>query len=440
MEYLVVGLSALAATALGGPWAGIASVGVMTAAVLFGSRRLHHELTALDLLAASVEEGEDLHVDAPGEAGRIARAVEAALAERNREQALREATAQRLEGILEAAPSGLAVLDADGRVEHMNDELRDMMGLQLDPTGAMPVEVLRAVEILEVIDEVKRGEEATPRDLALQERDLSVSAHAFAEGTLVVVQDVSRERRAGRARTDFVANVSHELRTPIAAILGYAEALVDGLDEAANPDDLRMAQKVLRNGVRLQTLFEDLLALYRIEARRRELPREDVMLSMVLAEAVVTAVDEASGKGISFEVDCPDDLMAHANPQSLSAIIGNLAANACKYTPEGGSVRVVAVDEGDEGVRIDVIDTGVGIPKEHHDRVFERFYRVDDGRAREVGGTGLGLAIVKHLAQASGAELSLESDTGEGTTMRVHLPPPADSSLRRTWDATLPTG
>ncbi|MCA9490617.1 MAG: histidine kinase, partial [Myxococcales bacterium] len=232
--------------------------------------------------------------------------------------------------------------------------------------------------------------------------------------------DVTELRKADQVRRDFVANVSHELRTPVAATLGYLDLVLADRDRLP-PEVVPLLETADRNARRLRDLFEDLLRLHRIEVRRRELPLRSHRLHPILVEATGTARDKATMRGQSFELDCPEDLMARVNPEALSAMVGNLASNASSYTLEGGHVRVVARPEGDR-VRIDVIDDGIGIAERHHERVFERFYRVDDARSRKAGGTGLGLAIVKHYALASRCQLSLVSQEGKGSTFTLHLP------------------
>jgi len=182
-----------------------------------------------------------------------------------------------------------------------------------------------------------------------------------------------------------------------------------------------MAEAIHRNAHRLRDLFEDLLELSRIEARRRELPLQKLALAPLVAKAVTAAQDRAVQRKQKFLVEIPEELVAWANPEALGTIVGNLANNATNYTPEGGEIRVSAHRTPKEVV-VEVRDNGIGIGRVHHQRIFERFYRVDEGRSRRVGGTGLGLAIVKHLAMASGCRLSLASEIGKGSVFMVHLP------------------
>jgi two-component system phosphate regulon sensor histidine kinase PhoR len=237
---------------------------------------------------------------------------------------------------------------------------------------------------------------------------------------MVIVENLTSYRRTERARTDFVANVSHELRTPIATIMGYAETLLDDAQHL-DPEVAAQVEVIRRNGQRLRDLFEDLLVLSRIEARSGDLPLTLQRLEPLLEEAVLPAAEIAVARGVEFSLECDPELAARVNAEALGPMVGNLASNASKYTPAGGHVCVVA-RQVDDGVLVEVHDDGVGIDPIHHDRIFERFYRVDEGRSREVGGTGLGLAIVKHLARATGCSLSMESAVGQGSVFRVLIP------------------
>jgi two-component system phosphate regulon sensor histidine kinase PhoR len=205
------------------------------------------------------------------------------------------------------------------------------------------------------------------------------------------------------------------------AIMGYTETLMVDIDRV-DQDLIPLIDTIYRNSRRLRDLFEDLLELYRIESRGDEPILEHTLLLPVLAESVVSAADNAQTNGQDFSLECDDRLKGWINPEALSAIIGNLTSNACSYTGEGGAI-VVRAEKSESGeVSIHVCDNGIGIDSMHHERIFERFFRVDGGRSRRAGGTGLGLAIVKHLSQACNAVVSVESTPGQGTTFTVRLP------------------
>lgn len=431
---LAAGLSAW----VGGPASGLVVLGAAALVTAWAGSVWWPSLVAVDRLSEAADSLRRGSADAiptlPGPAARVVHAVRALQQTAQSHEREARSHADRLDAMMAATPTGMLVLGEDGRVERTNDALRAMLSLTRPVVGRLPVEVLNAVEILEVIDTAHAGP-TDERPFSTAERDLAVSAHPMQRGTMVLVRDMTAVRMAERARTDFVANVSHELRTPIAAILGYSEAL---LADAATlpPDAARMVGVIDRHGHRLHRLFEDLLTLHKIEARREALPRDTLILAPVVADAVAGAVDLASAKQIDVEVDVASELVGLGNREAVTTIVRNLAGNAVKYTPSGGSVRLAGRIDG-EHVCIDVIDTGPGIPAAQQDRVFERFYRVDDGRSRDVGGVGLGLAIVKHLAEASACEVRLRSVVGEGSTFTVRLPRGVRPRPARRWDATL---
>ena len=325
---------------------------------------------------------------------------------------------------LDTSPFGIVIVDEEGRISYASPTFRKMFRLRGEPVGRRPIEVVPVVEIHEAVEAVVGGLGPFEKPFVTASLDLVVRAHPISGGRVILrIEDVTREREAERSRTDFVANVSHELRTPVAAIMGYLETLLQ--DAERLPPELRpLLETVDRNARRLRDLFEDLLRLHRIEVRRRELPLERHRLRPILESALSSVVDQAKMRNQEFVLDCPADLQAWVNPEALKAIVSNLAGNASAYTTEGGHVQVRAIGGPKVAQRIEVTDDGIGIAEKHHERIFERFYRVDEARSRRVGGTGLGLAIVKHYALASRCTVSLRSKEGQGSTFIVHLPEP----------------
>ncbi len=355
------------------------------------------------------------------EVSRVAHAMNALLDRLKHERDALEAQARLTRSLLEISPSGVLVVGSDGRIRFLNPSFRRLVDLRGTPEGARPIEVAPVAEVQQAIDVAlggtptgEIGATSGPYDIVVQ----GVPVEGY--GAMVLVQDVTRFRQAERARTDFVANVSHELRTPIASIMGFAETMLADSDRMP-PDMVRLLEAVYRNGKRLRDLFEDLLTLSRIESRRGELPLVDARLRPILESAVTSAADRAAQRHQDFALECPDELFTRINAEALTSIIGNLAVNASNYTPEGGRIRVYVESDARE-VRVHVQDDGIGIDPVHHQRIFERFYRVDEGRSRSAGGTGLGLAIVKHLALASGCAVTMRSAKGKGSTFTVHLP------------------
>ncbi len=241
-------------------------------------------------------------------------------------------------------------------------------------------------------------------------------------GALVVLHDITRVRRLEIIRRDFVANVSHELRTPITSIKGFVETLVhENLED--REQSLRFLAIVLKQVNRLDAIIEDLLLLSRIErgAEEQTVELADECLVDVLRSAVEMCQKKAAEKQIGLEVECPAGLVAEINAPLLEQAVVNLIDNAVKYSPNNGAVRITAEQRGGELV-IGVEDAGCGIAPKHLPRLFERFYRVDKARSRELGGTGLGLAIVKHIVTAHKGSVRVESTVGKGSVFFIHLP------------------
>ena len=237
---------------------------------------------------------------------------------------------------------------------------------------------------------------------------------------LAVLRDVTEAQRLEGVRRDFIANASHELRTPVTAISGAVETLL-GLP----PDELggtprSFVEMISRHSARLSRLTRDLLDLSRLETGDFALEIGPLELGSLTAACLDYFRKSAQDKKITLGYDGPDALRVLADRRALEQMLVNLLDNAVKYTPEGGRVTVLVDDAGNEVV-LSVLDTGPGIEPRQQGRVFERFYRADPGRSREMGGTGLGLAIVKHLAQAQGGQVGVESGQG-GSRFWIRLP------------------
>ncbi|MBX9583277.1 MAG: hypothetical protein K2X87_23495, partial [Gemmataceae bacterium] len=259
-------------------------------------------------------------------------------------------------------------------------------------------------------------------------RSLAVYVSRFAgpgaAGAVVVVQDTTELRRLERVRQEFVANVSHELKTPLAVIKSAVEALGDGAADDPPARD-QFLGIVTREADRLDALIHDLLSLARLDAGELGLELRPVPLDKAIQDCLGRHQPRAEAKTLTLvekpPAAGPPGVAALADPDALRQVLDNLVDNAIKYTPNGGRVTVRWAAEG-EAVAVEVSDTGVGIPPADQARIFERFYRADKARSREVGGTGLGLAIVKHLVQAMRGSVRVASEEGKGTTFRVTLP------------------
>jgi two-component system phosphate regulon sensor histidine kinase PhoR len=343
--------------------------------------------------------------------------------------ALSELRSERdlLSRVLHGMQEGVLLLDRSGRVALANVALRDMLLLGNDVVGKSPLELVRNAELKRILDEAQKGQEAISDELELGDlkpRRLLVHAAALPGepgGLLAVFVDVTDLRRLETMRRDFVANVSHELRTPIATVRSAAETLRRALDTQpdAAPDFVEIIE---RQAERLQSLVEDLLDLARIESRQLKLNVEPIALGPMAQHMISLFRDRAQARQIRLETELATDMpLISADRRALEQVLTNLLDNAVKYATEGALVVLRAVPE--HGcVRISVQDSGPGIEAKHLPRIFERFYRVDAGRSREIGGTGLGLSIVKHLVEAMDGHLGVESAPGQGTKFDFALP------------------
>lgn len=324
-----------------------------------------------------------------------------------------------LQEVLDALPSPGGLIDERGRLVATNAKLDLLLGVGRS-IGRTLVEATRSAELGEAGASALAGA-ATRRELFLPsvQRTVLASVSPLSGGrALVVLRDLTEQKAAETSRRDFVSNASHELRTPVAAIAGAAETLLSGVP--LEPAARGFVEIIARHSQRLSRLAQDLLDLSRLESGEFRTELLPVEVGPLFAEAVELVRTRAQDKGVALAVDAPEGLRALADRRALEQIVVNLLDNAIKFTPAGGRVTLLA-DGAVNAVVISVIDTGVGIDQRHLGRLFERFYRVDNGRARESGGTGLGLSIVKHLAQAQGGEVGVESGRG-GSRFWVRLP------------------
>jgi len=241
---------------------------------------------------------------------------------------------------------------------------------------------------------------------------------------MLTFNDATERQRLDAMRRDFVANASHELRTPLTSIRGFVEALEDGAKDEPGTAE-RFLGKIRTHADRMGALVEDLLELSRLESGARSPEPEEAATGEVVADVVASFAAQAARKPLGLRHEDRGAPAVVTDRERLRRILENLVDNAVKYTPAGGHVVVTSQPAPGGAARIDVRDDGPGISAEHRERIFERFYRVDKARSRELGGTGLGLSIVKHLAESIGAQVTLESQPGRGSTFSVLLPPRA---------------
>jgi two-component system phosphate regulon sensor histidine kinase PhoR len=322
--------------------------------------------------------------------------------------------------MLESMQEGVLVLDGDLRILLINPALREMLLLGADVVGRLPIETIRNADLQAVLDRAANHGARASGEVELSgliPRRFMVHATSLGgepRGLVVVFVDVTEIRRLESMRKDFVANVSHELRTPITAVRSAAETArrtVQKDPEAA----LRFVDMIERNACRLQELVEDLLELSRIESKQFRPQAESVDLLPAISHVLSLFRDPAERKKLRFEADVPaDGAAARADKRGVEQVLTNLVENAVKYCPEGATI-LLRVRPKDNQWRVSVEDSGPGIEAKHLPRLFERFYRADKGRSRDMGGTGLGLSIVKHLVEAMEGHVGVESTPGKGT-------------------------
>jgi len=342
-----------------------------------------------------------------------------------------------LESTLEGMAEGVVAVDVAKRVLLLNRAAAGMLGVE--PAGiqgrniqelsrnlqfqAFVVRSLGAAE--PVAEEIAAGEKDA---LLIRARGASLHDGAGGKiGALIVLNDITQLHRLERVRRDFVANVSHELKTPVTSIAGFVETLLDGaLDDRATAE--RFLEIIRRQAERLNAIVTDLLSLARLEQETgNDRPAlEQAQLCSLLSEAIEATRDRAAKREIRIEQECPEDRSFPAQALLLSQAVVNLIDNAVTYSEPGSRVLVRGTVTG-VALSIQVADQGIGIPREHLPRLFERFYRVDKSRSRRQGGTGLGLAIVKHVAQVHGGTVAVESEPGKGSTFTITIPLPANS-------------
>ena len=365
------------------------------------------------------------------EGGKEAQRVGVALEEiSSRQQQLDRDAARRASeqsAIFSAMQDGLLVLDGERRIALFNNTFRNLFGLDEKSLGAPLLESVREASVDELISRTFRNREPTHGEITLAERHWHVSAEPMHHGNgakagvVVLFHDITALKRADEMRRDFVANVSHELRTPLSILRGYIETMLDD-PKMPRGETARILEVMDQHSKRLGLLANDLLTLAHMESGSSNLQLSEIDLLRFLSDLVRDWRKKISAKGLEVIVEVSDDCsMIRADEERLREIYDNLLDNAVKYSGQGGEIRLRAERLGGE-IALIVSDNGIGIGQEDLPRIFERFYRADKARSRQLGGTGLGLSIVKHIAQLHGGRVEADSQLGKGTTIRVILP------------------
>jgi len=350
----------------------------------------------------------------------------------------------QMEAILTNMVEPVLLLDEDLKILHINRAGLRM--LALDPAGAVGkgiLETFRNSALYDFVAGLRQGDAAFETSITLtKDRQLLyLQVHGTlvqapvmelkgpmgeekkkaAQAVLLVFNNITRIKKLEKVRRDFVANVSHELKTPITSINGFVETLLQGA-----VDDREEAVKFLgiieKQGRRMNAIIDDLLSLSKLEnLERRELAFEQSRVADIVSNAVQICQGTAVEKGLEIIVNCSPDIQAEVVPSLIDQALVNIIDNAVKYSEAGGTI-IITCTALEDHIRIIVEDHGRGIPEKDLPRIFERFYRVDKARSRDMGGTGLGLAIAKHIVHANNGTIRVSSEVGVGTTFSIDLP------------------
>ncbi len=397
------------------------------------ARRLSSTMRSVQEVAGEFARGNfDVELDVTGsrEAVSLTRSINAM--GRQLQDKISTITYQKneLQGMLNSMREPVILLNHRLEVKEMNPAAIAMLepGDGLRYLGKGLLQVMRSVETCELAEKTLNTESPQEAIIHFLDKELYLQVYGSflyrdedtPPSVLLVINDITRIKQLEEMRKEFVANVSHELKTPVTSIMGYVETLRGGALDY--PDKAREFLDVMYRQTRnLTALIDDLLTLSRVEDGRRRFHKERFPLMDLLSSAVSVCRQKARKKNMEIEIDCTteDSLLAH--PVLLEQAVTNLIGNAVKYTPENTKITVRGFSRDDQ-IYIQVADQGPGIPPADQERIFERFYRVDKARSRDMGGTGLGLSIVKHIAQVHGGSVSLESREGQGCTFTIVLP------------------
>lgn len=343
----------------------------------------------------------------------------------------------KLEAIMSSVVNGIIAIDSSEKVLFINPAAERILNIrEKDISGKHLLQVVRNNSLDNYLNTILREKNYFDTEIILEgkeEKILKFYANPISQtdktgikGIIITIQDITELRRLEKVRTEFVANVSHELKTPLTSIKGFVETLkMSGMENLQ--DNMRFLDIIEDEANRLYRLINDILSLSELEQKRASVKKENINVGKTIREVVSMLSAQSDSKKIQLSVNINEDLAAlNGESDKLKQMLINLVDNAIKYTPENGKVEVEAFNQkdtqGGSSVVIKVSDNGIGIPKEHIPRLFERFYRVDKARSRKVGGTGLGLAIVKHIVILFNGRIEVSSAVGKGTEFKIILP------------------
>ena len=327
-----------------------------------------------------------------------------------------------LEVMTSAMSEGIILLNNRGAVLSINKAAAKLFGTDCFCIGEDIVSINRSLELAQLLNKAKNGEHSERVvELGCGQYQMMASpviSNNIVSGIVLLILDVTEKEKAEQLRREFTANVSHELKTPLHTISGSAELLANGM---VKPEDIPIfLKRIYSETQRMIQLVEDIIRLSHLDEGAEDMKWDMVDLYAVAEETINSLADEAESNGIKFEL-YGETVLINGIRQLLQEIIYNLCDNAIKYNCRGGSVSVGVKNENEFAV-LTITDTGIGIPAEHQERIFERFYRVDKSHSKEIGGTGLGLSIVKHAAKLHNAEIELHSIVNKGTEITIKFP------------------
>ncbi len=361
--------------------------------------------------------------------GALSEAFEQMQTELNRREQHLLQNSQRLEAVLSSMIEGVLAIKPSGEVMLANGAACRMLRLtHPEIFGKKLLEIVRIPELAQAIEktQLQRTFSKTEfKTISGAQRTLkarvSILANDEKPGVAIVLHDVTELRQLETMRQDFVANVSHELKTPLASIKAYAETLRLGALHD-NDKNMQFVEQIEFQAELLNQQILDLLQLARVESGKKTFTNTDFEINPICEASYQQFVEIAAERKLNFQLNLTEPSpVINADLKSIETIVKNLVVNAIHYTPENGSITIATYRNNDSAV-IEVKDTGIGIAQDQQKRVFERFYRVDKARSRDMGGTGLGLAIVKHLTQSNGGSVHLESRLGKGSCFEIQLP------------------
>ena len=325
------------------------------------------------------------------------------------------------ETLTKGMAEGIVLLDSKGFILSINPAAESLLQTDFAATGKNILSINRSPELSALLDAAESGSHAE-KIMVLNGGTYQVSANPVTEGNkipgvVLLMLDITEKENAEQMRREFTANVSHELKTPLQTISGYAELLSNGIVKAE--DVPRFSAQIYTESKRMIRLVEDIIKLSHLDEGADDMKRESTDLFVLAGAVIESLASEAEKADIKIELR-GESAVIYGIPQLLESIVYNLCDNAIKYNRKGGTVCVTVKNE-ENNVVLSVADTGIGIPTEDKERIFERFYRVDKSRSKEIGGTGLGLSIVKHAARLHGADITVDSTLGKGTTVAVNF-------------------